>query len=141
MPLESRLFVKTGLIALGVAFVWGAWMALDESRGIAINPIWAVEHAHIAFVGWLVNMVIGFALWMLPLDRQRFPQTQGRYFRWMPWTIYVLLNSGLIARIVSEPNAAGSDLARTALALSAIAQLGAILIFAALAWLRVKAPR
>ncbi len=140
MPIESRLFVKTALVALVVTFCWGAWMALEESVGRSVNPIWAIEHAHLAFVGWLVNMVIGFALWLLPLNRERFPDTQGRYFRWMPLTIYLLLNGGLIARILSEPAVASSAVARLALGASAVMQVCAILLFIKLAWLRTRRP-
>jgi len=140
MPLESRVFVKTALVALIAAFAWGAWMALGESAGRPVDPIWAIEHAHLAFVGWLVNMVMGFALWLLPLDRARFPHTHGRYQRWMPWTIYGLLNAGLIARIFSEPASAGSGVARAILGASAVAQLGAVLLFVVLAWMRTRAP-
>lgn len=140
MPFESQLFVKTALVALVVAFVWGAWMALEESLARPIDPVWAIEHAHVAFVGWLVNMVIGFAIWLLPLNRERFPDTQGRYFRWMPPSIYLLLNGGLIARIVSEPASVHSAIARAILGASAVSQLCAILLFVALAWLRTRPP-
>ncbi len=140
MPFESRLFVKTALVALIVAFLWGAFMAFEESSGRSIDPIWAIEHAHVAFVGWLVNMVMGFALWLLPLNRERFPQTQGRYARWMPVAIYLLLNGGLIARILSEPVIATYAFARVVLDVSAVAQVGAILLFVSLAWLRTRAP-
>jgi hypothetical protein len=140
MPLESRLFVKSSLIALVVAFGWGAGLAFEESFARPVDAIWAIEHAHVAFEGWLVNMVIGFALWLLPLNRTRFPQTQGRYARWMPLTIYVLLNGGLIARVFSEPASAASAAARAVLAASAAAQVAAILLFAMLAWARTRPP-
>ncbi|HVS46107.1 MAG TPA: hypothetical protein VMS32_05515 [Verrucomicrobiae bacterium] len=132
--------MKTGLLALAVAFVWGAWMALEESFGRPVDPIWAIEHAHVAFVGWLVNMVMGFAMWFLPLNRERFPETQGRYFRWMPLTIYLLLNGGLIARIVSEPSIASSTIARGVLGTSAVAQVCAVLLFVSFAWFRTRPP-
>ncbi len=140
MPRESRLFVKTGVAALILAFAWGAAMALREARGGSAGDLWPVEHAHLAFVGWLVNFVIGFALWLLPLNRERYPQTQGRYLAWMPLAIYLLLNVGLVARIVSEPFAYQSEIARIVLGVSGIAQLAAILLFAALAWSRTRAP-
>ena len=140
MPFESRLFVKTSLIALVAAFVWGAWMAFAESLGRPIDPVWPIEHAHLAFVGWLVNIVVGIAIWLLPLNRQRYAETQGRYFRWMPLTIYVLLNAGLLARIFSEPFAGVNALARIVLALSAVAQVLAIALFAALALSRTRPP-
>ncbi len=140
MPFESRLFVKTALIALVVTFVWGAVMALDESFARSIAPIWGIEHAHIGFVGWLVNMVIGFAIWLLPLNREKFPGTQGRYIPWMPLAIYVLLNGGLIARILSEPSAGTNMVAGTILGASAVSQVLAILLFVSLAWLRTRPP-
>ncbi len=84
MPFESRLFVKTSIVALALAFVWGAWMALLDAAGRPIPPMWPIEHAHLAFVGWLVNVVIGIALWMLPLNRERYPATKGRYPERLP---------------------------------------------------------
>ncbi len=140
MPLESRLFVKTSLVALVIAFAAGAFMAVAEGLGHPIAPIWGVEHAHLAFVGWLVNIVIGIALWMLPLARERYPQTAGRYPRGAPIAVYALLNGGLLLRIMSEPLLWTGPLARAALCVSAAAQLAAILLFAFIAWHRVRAP-
>jgi hypothetical protein len=140
VPLESRLFVKTSLVALVLAFAAGAFMAGAEALGIPVPAIWAVEHAHVAFVGWLVNIVIGIALWMLPLARERYPQTAGRYPARAPIVVYVLLNGGLAVRILSEPLLWTGAVARTALGMSAAAQLAAILLFAVVAWHRVRAP-
>lgn len=132
--------MKTGIVALIVAMGWGSLMAIFESLGKDASALFPVEHAHLAFVGWLVNTVIGFALWFLPLDRTRFPKTQGRYDLWMPWTIYALLNIGLVMRLISEPLVASFMLARTALFVSAVMQFAAALIFVALAWSRVRPP-
>jgi hypothetical protein len=85
-------------------------------------------------------MVMGFAIWLLPLNRERFPETQGRYVRWMPLTTYWLLNGGLIARILSEPAIAHNVFARVMLGASALAQVCAVLLFVSLAWLRTRAP-
>lgn len=140
MPLESRLFVKTSVIALVLTFAWGAVMAVEESMGHPVTPIWAVEHAHLAFVGWLVNLVVGIALWMLPLARATYPQTQGRYPRALPYVAYVCLNVGLVMRIVSEPYVAQSATAAVALGTSAVLQVSAIALFAAVAWVRTRPP-
>lgn len=138
MPLESRLFVKTSLVALVLTFAWGAAMALSEALGRPVDPIWAVEHAHLAFVGWLVNVVVGIALWMLPLARAAYPHTQGRYPRVLPYVAYACLNGGLVMRILSEPYVARSDVARVVLATSAILQVLAIVLFASIAWVRTR---
>jgi hypothetical protein len=140
MPQESRLFVKTSLVALALAFVWGAVMALGESLGYAWPPAWPIEHAHLASVGWLVNLVIGIALWMLPLARDRYPTTSGRYPVGIPYAIWALLNGGLLARIVAEPLVADSTPARVALALGSLAQVAAIVLFSVVAWHRVRPP-
>ncbi len=139
MPRESRLFLKTSLVALALAFVWGAAMALCEAAGVPYPPMLPIEHAHLAFVGWLVNLVIGIAWWMLPLNRERFPDTAGRYPRWAPLTVWLLLNVGLAARLISEP-ALQVPIARPVLALAGIAQVLAIVVFAACAWFRVRGP-
>ncbi|HZO93919.1 MAG TPA: hypothetical protein VFB22_09105 [Candidatus Baltobacteraceae bacterium] len=139
MPSESRLFLRTSLIALVLAFLWGAAMAAGEALGIAPPSMWPVEHAHLAFVGWLVNLVIGIAWWMLPLNRDRFPETAGRYPRWAPPTVWILLNAGLVARIAAEP-ALSFAVARPVLIAGGVAQAAAIVLFAACAWHRVRAP-
>jgi hypothetical protein len=140
MPRESRLFVKTSLVALALAFVWGAAMAVGESLGQVWPAAWPVEHAHLAFVGWLVNLVIGIALWMLPLARDRYPTTAGRYPPGVPYTIWALLNGGLLLRLVAEPLLSSGGVARVALAAGSLAQVGAIVVFAVVAWHRVRAP-
>ncbi len=140
MPLESRLFVKTSLVALVLVFAAGAVIALAEVLGVPVAPIWAVEHAHLAFVGWFVNLVIGIALWMLPLARERFPETAGRYPRHAPFIVYALLNGGLVLRIIAEPFLSVGTLLRAALCISAVTQLLAILLFSAIAWQRVRLP-
>ncbi len=140
MPFESRLFVKTSLVALVLTFAAGAFIAIAEAFGHPLQAIWAVEHAHLAFVGWLVNIVLGIALWMLPLARERYPHTAGRYPARAPIVIYILLNGGLAMRILSEPLLGTGSVARAALSVSAAAQLAAILLFAFVAWHRVRAP-
>lgn len=140
MPVESRLFVKTSIVALALTFLWGAAMALAEATGHPVNPVWAIEHAHLAFVGWLVNVVIGIALWMLPLARDTFPNTQGRYPAWLPYAVWVSLNVGLVMRICSEPSVASSNVAAFGLGLSAVLQALAIVLFGIVAWIRTRAP-
>jgi hypothetical protein len=141
VPIESRIFVKTSLISLILAFVWGAAMAIAESAAIPINPIWAVEHAHLAFVGWLVNVVIGIALWLLPLARDVYPATAGRYPPKMPFVMYGLLNGGLMLRIASEPFVSAGVIARATLIVGSLAQVAAIALFTIVAWRRVRAPK
>jgi len=138
VPIESRIFVKTSLVALVLTFLWGAAMAVAESAGAQIPGIWAVEHAHLAFVGWLVNVVMGIALWMLPLARDRYPSTSGRYPSRLPGAVWGLLNGGLLLRILTEPALSTGGVARAGLVIASVAQVLAVMLFAFVAWNRVR---
>jgi hypothetical protein len=142
MPLESRLFVKTSLLYLLATFVMGTVVAILTVSGRPQPPFVASLHAHLGFVGWLVNVVMGIALWFLPLARERFPQTQGRYPPTGPYIVYVLLNGGLLARIAGEAwwSTTASPVGGGLFALSGVLQTLAVIVFAAIAWQRVRAP-
>jgi hypothetical protein len=140
VPRESRLFVKTSLVAIVVAFGAGGTMAIMKALGWGFPDVWATEHAHIAFVGWLVNLVIGIAWWMLPLNRERFPSTAGRYPPNAPYLVWWLLNAGLCLRVVSEPYLAIGIVPRAALVVASCAQALAIVVFAVTIWARVRGP-
>ena len=143
MPHQSRLFVKAGLLYLVVTFALGGALLLLEAAGRPLPYIIGVEHAHLGEVGWLVNIVIGIALWMLPLNRARFPATNGRYPSAAVYACFALLNGGLLLRLIAEPwfqLGGRPPLAASALAIAAIAQPAAIALFVLIAWQRVRAP-
>ena len=144
MPFETRLFIKTGLVYLLLTFVVGATLLALEAWHAAIPFIVGVEHGHLGFVGWLVNVVIGVALWMFPLDRSRFPDRQGRYPSHVPMWCFGLLNVGLVLRLGLEPPVAlgnGSPLLGAGLILSGLLQLAAIVLFVSIVWHRTRGPR
>src|ERR1035438_2829573 len=123
MPREARIFVKAGLVYLVLTFALGGVLLMLEALGRSVPYVFAIEHAHLGDVGWLVNIVIGIALWMLPLNRERFPATQGRYPSAPVYACFVLLNGGLALRLIAEPwfqLAGRPPLAALALALAAI---------------------
>ena len=142
MPSETRWFAKAAMFFLFLTFAVGAAMTFARNGGVAVPGIIAVEHAHLGFVGFLVNMVIGIALSMLPADRDRYPQTRGRYPARAPIACWLLLNAGLIARVVVEPFQSLREtpaLAFSALLdIAAVAQLVAIVIFVSIAWHRIR---
>ncbi len=142
MPHEARLFVKTALLYFVGTFAAGAILAILEASRVPVPVIWTILHAHLGSVGWLSNLVIGIALWMLPLNRERFPETQGRYPAWAPLLCYALLNGGLLLRLVAEPwmVSGGGTPAAISFALSGVAQMAGVIVFAAIAWQRVRPP-
>jgi hypothetical protein len=143
MPPESRWFVKAGLIYLVLTFVAGGVLLVLEALGRPVAYVFAVEHAHLGMVGWLVNIVFGIALWMLPLNRERFPASQGRYPPGAAFACFGLLNGGFALRVVGEPwyQLGGAPIAASVvLVIAAVAQLIAVLLFVAIAWQRVRGP-
>jgi hypothetical protein len=144
MPREARIFVKAGLVYFVLTFALGGALLMFEALGRSAPSVFAAEHAHLGEVGWLVNIVIGIALWMLPLNWERFPATQGRYPTAIVYACFVLLNSGLVLRLIAEPwyhLGGNAPLAAALLALAAISQPAAIALFVFVAWQRVRAPR
>lgn len=142
MPREARILVKTGLVYLVLRFALGGVLLMLEALGRSVPYVVSVEHAHPGEVGWLVNLVIGIAPWMLPLNRERFPVMQGRYPTLVVYTSFVHLNSGLVLRLIAEPSYQLSGSARAAilLALAASSQPVAIGLFVFVAWQRVCVP-
>ncbi len=143
MPIEARWFVKAGLLYLAATFIAGSVLLTLEALGRPVRNVFAVEHAHLGTVGWLVNIVIGIALWMLPLNRQRFPKTQGRYPPGAVVACFTLLNGGLLLRVIAEPwyQLGGESVAARVLLIAAsLAQPVAIILFVAIAWQRVRGP-
>lgn len=143
MPFEVRLFIKTGIIYMIVTFLVGAVMLAAEGLGHPAPFVIGVEHGHAGFVGWLVNVVIGVALWMFPLARETFPTTAGRYPPRAALACWTFLNVGLLMRLLIEPwyQLRGHPaLAGAGLVVSAVLQASAIGIFASIVWHRIRPP-
>jgi hypothetical protein len=100
MPRLSRYFIKTGLIYLVGAFVLGLAVAARPALGL---PAWLSAFspvlAHLFVVGWITQLIVGVAYWMFPKMTKDNPRGDERF----GWLIYVLLNAGLLLRLVFEP--------------------------------------
>ena len=142
MPFVPRLFVRAGIVYLLLTFALGAALLIREALGAAAPYAIAIEHGHMGFVGWLVNTVIGVALWLLPLNRKAFPATQGRYPEALARIAFVALNVGLPLRLIVEPlyQMASSPAYSALLIVAAILQVGGVAIVTWIAWQRVYAP-
>jgi len=133
MPPITRTYVKTSL----------AWFVLALLAGLIETTGWPVSvpglqavYIHLLVVGWLTQLIFGVATWMFP----KFSRGQPRGPEWLLWTVYGLLNGGLLLRAVGEPLLAArpSGLAGSLLAISAVLQLAAGWIYVGLLWPRVR---
>lgn len=141
MPFEVRLYVRTALVAFALAMALGLGLVVHRHLLGGTTPWpWVVVHTHLALVGGMVLMVMGVAFWMFPLDRERFPETRGRYRPGLPLAVYGLVAGGLALRVVVEPLAGGRAGGVPGILLVAAAAFQAIgmLLFLVAIWPRVK---
>lgn len=100
MPRLTRYLIKTAFVYLAVALVLGllltARAAFDLPAEIAaFSPVFF----HVLMVGWVTQLIFGMLFWMLP----KYSKEQPRGSERLAWAAYLLLNVGLILRIVGEP--------------------------------------
>lgn len=123
MPPLTRWFVKLALVYFVAALTGSVWQA-------AGGPLWLTPVTiHLLVVGWVTGMIFGVAYWMFP----KFSTEQPRGANALAVASFVLLNLGLLLRVVGEPMAVGWLLVTSAL----LQWLGAA-AFVVNTWPRVK---
>ena len=93
MPRLSVYFVRASLIYLLLGFTIGGLMLAN--KGIMISPaIMALLPLHIefAFIGWMIQLAMGVAFWILP----RFRKEPIRGNEHLSWLAFFLVNAGII---------------------------------------------
>jgi hypothetical protein len=123
MPPLTRWFVKLSLVYFVAALTGGVWQA-------AGGPLWLTPVTiHLLVVGWVTGMIFGVAYWMFP----KFSTEQPRGANGLAVASFVLLNLGLLLRVVGEPGTVG-----WLLVTSAVLQWLGALAFVLNTWPRVK---
>jgi len=137
MPPLTRRFIKVAMVYLVAALLVGVALAGRSVWHLpplisALAPI----YFHLFMLGWVAQLIFGVIYWMFPKYTRENPH--GSEILWQ--VTFWLLNVGLVLRLVAEP-------AQTLytqpgwgwlLALSALLQWLAGLIFVANTWSRVK---
>lgn len=138
MPLLTRWYIKTALVYFILALVAGVFLAAQQTwvkvlPSAGLSPV----YIHLLVEGWITLLIIGVAFWMFPIYTHELPRGSES----LGWTSYILLNSGLILRIIAEP---ASEMANAwhywgffLVAAALLQWLGGIL-FVANTWGRVK---
>lgn len=123
MPPLTRWFVKLSLVYFVAALTGSVWQA-------AGGPLWLTPVTiHLLVVGWVTGMIFGVAYWMFP----KFSTEQPRGANGLAVASFVLLNLGLLLRVVGEPMAVG-----WLLVASAVLQWLGAAAFVLNTWPRVK---
>ena len=129
MPRLSVWFIRAALLYLIAGFTFGALMLAN--KGMALSPLfWLLLpiHVEVLLIGWIAQLALGVAYWILPRFRQARGNTQAA------WAAFILLNTGIWL--------AGLSLAFTGppwvSLLGRLAEVAAAAAFALHAWPRVK---
>ncbi len=137
MPIITRLYVRTSLIYLFAALTLAVVLSLSQVMDLplllrAAGPV----YFHLFLVGWVTQLIMGIVFWMFP----KYSKERPRGREGLAVATYVLLNIGLVLRLLGEPAAAGSTAPVWSwlLVLSATLQWLAGMFFVANTWGRVK---
>lgn len=136
MPTLTRFFVKTSLVYLVAALLVGFLLAAPSALPLpAAVTVLAPTYFHLLMVGWMAQLIFGIVYWMFPKYTRERPHGNET----LAWAVYVLLNAGLLLRVVGEPlHTLVGGYTGWLLAFSAFLQWLAGLGFVANTWPRVK---
>jgi cbb3-type cytochrome oxidase subunit 1 len=130
MPCLSRWMIRAAFLYLLLGFSFGA--LLLAHKGVPYAPwLWGWRPAHIEFLlmGWILQLTMGMAFWILP----RFWQRPRRPNEGYATAAFVLLNLGIWLVVAGTTFRAGYEV----LLIGRIVEVGAALCFARHAWQRV----
>ena len=133
MPLLTRWFLKAALVYLVLALCAGILLALPDTNPMAgAFPV----YFHMLTFGWLTQLIFGIALWMFP----KYTPAKPRGHEWLGWATFMLLNLGLLVRIIFEPlnGMAASSFSGWMLVAAALLQWLAGVAFVANTWKRIR---
>jgi hypothetical protein len=100
MPPLTRWFIKTSFLYFALALVAGVVIGAQavwafSPPGVDLYP----SYFHLLAEGWITMLIIGVVFWMFPKYTLEWPRRNPS----LGWASYILLNLGLVLRIISEP--------------------------------------
>ena len=132
-----RRYVKTAIIFLAVGLTIGGWMIVRRELFGRFPTSYVVSaHTHALFVGFVMMMILGVALWLFPRpekgDERYNPRTANASY----WVVTV----GTAVRVAGELLRASVDglWLRVVVVLAGFAQIIGILLFFHTIWTRIR---
>ncbi len=98
-----------------------------------LRAVWPT-YVHLLVVGWLTQLIFGVAYWLFPRYSAERPRGSER----LGWTVFALLNVGLVLRVIFEPWHTVAGRGGVLLVLSAVLQLLAGWAFVINTWPRIR---
>jgi hypothetical protein len=132
-----RRFIKTAIAFLAVGLAIGSWMiARRELFGVFPSQYLVSAHTHALFVGFVMEMILGVALWLFP----RPSKDDQRYSVRLAEAAYWLLTIATAGRIAGElaHTLIDSPALRWAVLACGLGQAVGILLFFYTMWTRIR---
>jgi cbb3-type cytochrome oxidase subunit 1 len=137
MHTQVRRFIKTAIGFLGFGLAIGLWLLVRrELTGLHPSPYETSAHTHALLVGFVLEMILGVALWLFP----RPDKADTRYSPLLIGVAYWALTRGTLGRVVAELLRARGPLPglQRAIIAGGVAQTGAVLLFFYTMWSRIR---
>jgi hypothetical protein len=131
MPRLSIWFIRSSLAYLTLGFTFGGLLLVNKAFPY-FPYFWILLPSHIEFVlfGWMVQLVMGMAFWILP----RFPKPPIRGNEKLAWGAFALVNAGIWFIALASFWPGSQWLFFT----GRVVETAGVLAFVAHAWPRVK---
>ncbi len=132
-----RRFIKTGIAFLFTGLGLGLWMLVRrELLDVWPSPYLVSAHTHAVFVGFVMFMILGVALWLFP----RPSRGDERYRPALVELAYWLLLAGTLGRFVGEASRAwvSYDFLGWVVVLGGIAQISGLGVYFWTMWTRIR---
>ena len=132
-----RRFIKTGIGFLVAGLLLGLYMLVRRELFGSWPAAYLISaHTHAVFVGFVMFLILGVALWLFPKPLAHDPH----YRTSLIVTVYWLLLCGTLLRVTAEVARAWSDLPLLAwpVLLGGLAQVAGLLLYAWTMWYRIR---
>jgi hypothetical protein len=132
-----RRYIKTAFFFLLLGLLLGGWMLVQrELYGIWPPPYVIAAHKHVVFVGFVMFMILGVALWLFPKALPDDP----RYRTGLIEVVYWLLFCGTLARFAGDLLRAYRDgpWLGWLVVLAGFAQVASLLLYVWTIWHRIR---
>jgi cbb3-type cytochrome oxidase subunit 1 len=132
-----RRYLKTAIVFLGVGLAIGGWMIIRRELWSEYPTPYVVSaHTHALFVGFVMMMILGVALWLFPRpDRE-----DARYSPRLAELAYWLLTGGTATRVAGEllRSHVGALWLRIVVVAAGFAQITGLAVFFYTMWTRIR---
>ncbi|MEO0145021.1 MAG: hypothetical protein ABIL49_07050 [candidate division WOR-3 bacterium] len=138
----QRLMLKTSLIYLVIGIIIGFLMFLSyQIKELSWIYSLRVVHTHLILVGFVIQMIMGVALWMFPQKPTKQTDIEKRFTSEKEGLIlYFIFNIGIILRSLFEPFSKFNLFAFYIALFGIILQIIGIFYFLMLIYPRIRKP-